>query len=95
MHPMSLFIVSMMMVCVCCYPSRADNATTHRERSSQVQPRENYIMGTLHEGMVMERDPATGDSIMRVGPDPSLPQQENGSQMDIEVRPEIIIPVDP
>ncbi|MGE4299397.1 MAG: hypothetical protein AB7E47_15380 [Desulfovibrionaceae bacterium] len=52
------------------------------------QPRDN-VFGTLHEGMVMERDPDTGDQIIQIRSRPKATSQGNGVEGD---QPLVITP---
>lgn len=56
------------------------------------QERPDFTMGVTHEGIVMERDPATGDNIMQVGPPPKPKKNENGQGSTYIIRPEIYPP---
>jgi len=54
--------------------------------------RQDTIMGNIHEGIVMERDPFTGDNIIQVGPPPQPQKNANPQGSPLIVRPEIYLP---
>jgi hypothetical protein len=56
------------------------------------QERQDFTMGSTHEGIVMERDPGTGDNIIQVGPPPKPKKSDNEQGSTYIIRPEIYPP---
>lgn len=52
--------------------------------------RQDYTMGTVHEGIVMEKDPLTGDSVIQVTP-PPREEEETKQPPALLIQPEIKI----
>lgn len=63
------------------------------EHSRQEQSRQDYNMGTTHEGIVMEQDPITGDRVIQVTP-PPRDEEENQQPPTLLIQPEINIGTD-
>ncbi|MBG0775333.1 MAG: hypothetical protein H0S85_02740 [Desulfovibrionaceae bacterium] len=55
-------------------------------------PRQDTFVGNFHEGIVIEREPETGDEVMKAGPEPQAEEQGNGSAPPVSVTPEIRLP---
>lgn len=68
-------------------------APAQAQDDRQQAPRQDYTMGTTHEGIVMETDPQTGDRVIQVTPPPREEKQTQEPPV-LLIQPEIKIKTD-
>lgn len=67
------------------------NPAFSQEKEPEIESRQDYHVGTTHEGIVMEQDPVTGDRVIQVTPPPREEEQQEPPVLLIQ--PEIHVPV--
>jgi len=73
-------------------PERTQESQKPHESRDRGASREDYVLGTTHEGIVMEQDPLTGDRVIQVTP-PPREEEENQEPPVLLIQPEINLPV--
>ena len=53
--------------------------------------RRDNVLGTVHEGIVMERDPETGSNVIIVGPRPKEKEEPQAQPPVLLIQPEVKI----
>lgn len=89
-------LAACLIICVALFWHFASAQAQENENSAEQsaeQSRQDYSMGTTHEGIVMEQDPVTGDRVIQVTP-PPRDEEETQQSPTLLIQPEINIGTD-
>lgn len=86
-------LAACLIICVALLWPLLPAQAQEKEQPRQEQSRQDYSMGTTHEGIVMERDPVTGDRVIQVTP-PPRDEEETQQPPTLLIQPEIKIGTD-